>query len=615
MITRNIGKLIRGKVTPFQIVGACALGAMLGFIPGFTNGAGLTVALAFLLIVLNANLFAATVVGLGAKLLSLVLLPASFAVGEFLLDGPTRPLFKAAINAPGLALFGFEHYATTGGVLLGLLFGLGAGFGLTALVMMLRRRLAALEAGSERFNKVTGKWWFRAPAFIFIGGKSKNYEALLQKKVGLPVRPLGIVFVALLGVLLYVGRMFLADEMVLTALHNGLERANGATVDIKDAKLDLRQGRLTVTGLAMADPSALDTDLFRATEIVADIRGKDLWRKRLAVDLITVRDGLEGAKRDRPGHLVGPRITPEPPPPPQGDEKTIEDYIKEAQVWKERLAQARRWLDKVKGPSQPGTAAKETLRQRLEREAREKGYAQVVASHLIDQAPTLFIAEVSALGVKTARLRDEVLDITGKNLSTQPWLVETGPSVRVESRSGKIGGALSMAGKAVPGMDPGSDRLSLKYLGMQTDAVAAHLVLIKGEKPVQGGTMDIALDSALSRQAGWSIEAPLNVTLHDTRITLPGVGSENVKLFSLPIGLRGPIDNPRVLVDGKKLANALAAAGATELAAKARGGAEKAIGKVTDKAQKDIEKKIGDKVGDKLGIPLELPGLKKKKDK
>jgi hypothetical protein len=37
MIMRKIGKIILGKVTPFQIIAACMLGAMIGFLPGFSQ--------------------------------------------------------------------------------------------------------------------------------------------------------------------------------------------------------------------------------------------------------------------------------------------------------------------------------------------------------------------------------------------------------------------------------------------------------------------------------------------------------------------------------------------------------------------------------------------------
>jgi hypothetical protein len=44
MITRTVGRILRGKATPFQLFTACVLGAMLGFIPGFAQAPGLMIA-------------------------------------------------------------------------------------------------------------------------------------------------------------------------------------------------------------------------------------------------------------------------------------------------------------------------------------------------------------------------------------------------------------------------------------------------------------------------------------------------------------------------------------------------------------------------------------------
>src|SRR5690606_33374978 len=130
-LIRKIGALLRGKATPFQITAGCVLGAMLGFMPGFSHAPGLIVVLTFALVVINGNLLLAGLVGLAAKLLSLALMPVSFHLGRFLLDGPTEGLFKALINAPVFALFGFESYVATGGLLLGGIIGLIAGMLIT----------------------------------------------------------------------------------------------------------------------------------------------------------------------------------------------------------------------------------------------------------------------------------------------------------------------------------------------------------------------------------------------------------------------------------------------------------------------------------------------------
>ena len=69
---------------------ACVLGALIGFLPGWAQAPGLMLLSMFLLIILNANLLLAGLVGLGARLLSLAAAPLLFKIGRLLLDGPTN---------------------------------------------------------------------------------------------------------------------------------------------------------------------------------------------------------------------------------------------------------------------------------------------------------------------------------------------------------------------------------------------------------------------------------------------------------------------------------------------------------------------------------------------
>ena len=69
-----------------------------------------------LVLVLNANLGVFGLVTLLAKALSLVLLPVSYRIGVFLLDGPLQGLFRALVNGRVFAWFGLDYYATVGGL-------------------------------------------------------------------------------------------------------------------------------------------------------------------------------------------------------------------------------------------------------------------------------------------------------------------------------------------------------------------------------------------------------------------------------------------------------------------------------------------------------------------
>jgi len=599
IITRTLGKFLRGTVTPFQIWAACLLGSMLGFMPGFAQAPGLILVLLLTLAILNANLGLAGLVGLGAKLLSLLLTPVSFSVGRFLLDGPTEGLARTAINAPVLALFGFDYYVTTGGLVLGLVTGVISGWGISSLITTYRRKMGAMEEGSEKFKRFTGKKWVKILTFLLVGGNKgkKTYNEILAKKVGNPIRMLGVVLAVLLVALLFLAQMFLAGPIVTMALQDGLEKANGATVDVGEAELNLKENRLIVSDLAMADPNQLDTDLFRAARLEADVSGADLLRKRLRLDRVEITDGSQGEKRLAPGRLVGKPPEPQPAPEVSGDEKTLEDYIKEAKLWKERLAKGREWLEKISGPSTEQTAgeAEESLRERLEREIREKGYRRVRATHLVAGAPTLVIGELVANKVRVSALDGEQCDVTCRNLSTHPGLLGEPPEVDVRTDSKRFG--LQLLGGGL-GSGAGTNLIDFFYNGLPVDQIADELK-VAGQQPLSGGTMDVAAKGDWRRMGALVVDLPLQVTLHNTTVTVPGGQATQVENLPLAIGVTGPLDNPKIKLDDAGMTKALANAGVSVL---------------KQKAGEEISKQLGDKVpGEAKGLLNSFLGGKEKK--
>ncbi|MCF3649899.1 hypothetical protein [Synoicihabitans lomoniglobus] len=552
IITRKIGSILRGKATPFQLMVGCTLGALLGFLPGFMTAPGLTLALALLLVLLNANLFLAAVAGALAKLVSLALLPVSFAIGRLLLEGPTEGLFRAMVNTPGLALLGVENYAATGGLVMGLVVGLILGWLVVRGVTTFRHRMANASEHSEKFQKWNNRAWVRWSVFLLAGGglKDPDYAALAAKKVGNPIRPLGAAFVILSLVLTVTVLKFFAPTIITTALRDGLERANGATVDIATADLDLGAGRLVVTGLAVTDPNNLDTNLLAAERLEADISGTDLLRKRLTIDRIV----MQGATLSQARRVPGRRVSTAPDADGEGiklpDTGTIEDYVANAKLWRQRLAQAKSWLDRFSGSTPPGESTEigaeggteDTWSERLQRIAAERGYAEVTADHLIADSPTLLVSDLEADNVKAAWLPEETLAIHARNLSTQPWLVDAPASVEITS-SGNTAGLTVQAGS--------TSRLAAHYRGVPAATISDALKRDSAEPLLDGGTVDLAFDGTYSAIDG-TIDWPLDVTLHHTTARIAGraVPLDN---FTLPIGLTGALDSPRIKLDQNQL--------------------------------------------------------------
>jgi hypothetical protein len=579
MILRNIGRALLGKATPFQIHAGCLIGGALGFTADLERAPGLTVALIVLLLTLNTNIWLATVVALGGVAVNVVLLPASFHVGRLLLDGPARGLFETAINAPVLALFGFEYYSIAGGLLLGLLFGLAAGLGLTAVVRRTRAAFLGLDAGSEKFRAITSKRSVRIASWLLLGATPSReaYEKLAAKRVGNPVRIWGAALASAIVVAIFVLASFLAGPFLASMLQAGLERANGATVDLKGATIDLASSRVSLDGLAMADPNALSTDIFRTVKVEANLAGADLLRRRLRFDRIVVDVAASGVARETPG-----RRTDTAPAPQEGGEapaegyETIDDYLNEARVWRDRLAQLRSWLEKIAPSDKP--PKDEKLEEKLRRQIRERGYAWASADHLVRGAPTLLISELRIERLQALQVGGKQLNIVGTNLSTHPHLSPGPPHLTVRAADDTI---LFEVG---PGM-----ALSCAIRGIQGDAIGGALKAA----PVSGGTVDLAAKGRWEGAGTGGVDLALDAVLLGTTLKVPGSGEpRRIERLQLPLAVKGTLDDPRVLLRDEDLAKALVAAGQKELASKITDEAGKRLG---DDAKKALEGLLGGK--------------------
>lgn len=600
---KKIAKILRGGATPAQLMVSCVVGSALGFMPGLVQAPGLILVLVLALVVMNVNVTLALAIAGGAKILSLLVLPLSFAAGRALLDGPTQALFKTMINAPILALFGFEYYVTTGGLLIGVVVGVIAGVALIRLVRGVRVTMSSLEEGSDLYQQWMEKWWVKLLLKVFVGkGAKESYTELLNKK-GKLIRPVGLAVCVLVVVSLVGVQLFFSGPFIASALRRGLEEANGATVDLAGADIDLAAGRMTLTGLAMADPNDLTKDLFRAEKIEADVSAASLLRKQLRLDKVVIIDAAYGASRSTPGRLIGNKPAPVSPVPAQQGEKTLADYLQDPGQWQQRLTQARQWIETLSGPDNPSGSEKETvtpgesLRERLEREARALGYARVVASHLIVGAPTLVIDQLDAENIKTDYPPNETLEIHANFLSTQPALLKNAPKIGLTSSAATLLLSLDLAGVSASG---GDNIVDFTCTGLDVDEIAGNLG--KGTRPIASGTMDVAMKGAIRVSGGTYMDLVMQATLHNTTVAISGAGSAPVDEITIPLGLRGPIDNPRIRLDDTKLADALVAAGAGVLAKEVRGRTDDLIKDAVSDI--DLDKNLG-------GMKLDniLPGM------
>ncbi len=616
---RDIVGLLRGKATPLQVFLACLLGALIGFVPSFSTSGGLLVAYVLLLLVLNANIGLCLLVAGFAKLLALLAMPVSFSIGRVLLEGPSEGLFRSAVNAPVLAWFGLEYYATTGGLVLGLVTGLVVGGFLSKTLSAFRTRMAKVEEKSEKFTKVSTTWWSRSLLWVLVGsghGK-KTYSDVASQKHSSPIRLAGVVVVVVLLGVLFLAPTLMSGPFLGGAAKSGLETWNGATVDVDAVDLDLAAGTLSVSGLAMADPNALGTDLFRALSLEADLGTEDLLRRKLSIDRLVIVDGATGARRTSPGSLVGPAPEPDLGPTAeevaQGDSKSLEDYLADAELWKNRLAQVREWLDTLSSGEGVEQETEESFEERLAREVAAKGYAAVSARHLLTDAPTLLIREIIAGGVRSEQMPGELLDIRLANVSTQPSLVDQPARMSIVAQSGRLDVDVGLGGASA---EPADNTLKFILKGVASETVAGSLQ-VDGKPALSKGTLDFSLNGTWIGGRVGELDLPLDVTLHGVTVALPS-GARKLDGLTLPFGLRGPLDNPRISFDDDAMADALLAGVKAELTAevdKKKAELEAKKDEKLDEVKDELDDKIGDALGGLFGDDKDDEEKKKKKAK
>ncbi len=567
-LLRKIGKVLRGAATPFQIHLACLFGAMLGFVPSFTRAPATVIGLTLLLFIFNANLAVAGLIGLAAKLASLALMGVSFGVGRWLLDGPPSAFFRDLINAPVFAYCGLEWYACSGGLVLGLLFGIVSGFAVSLPMQRFRATMTRVEEKSSFYQRNKGNPLVRFLFWVLFGPRHQwdSYQKLIGKRFGNPVRIAGIVVAVAVIAGIWYGAGKFSGPMLRESLRGGLESANGATVDLGRLELDLDNNRIALHDLAIADSEELTQDLFRAAHLEGDLSGSELLSRRLKIDRLVVSEARHGALRATPATRTAPPVEPSPPEPttdPAAD-KTIDQWLEQGEVWEKRLKQAKEWLAKIKRPA--SAEDKETLRERLEREAREKGWGNVAANHLITGAPLVQIGELVVEGIVSDSL-GTLIDLHIENLSSNPSLVDGAPRVTLKTRDGRYSFDASLAGEA---RVPGQSFLDVQIANLPTELITAPLAARTGVKPLEGGTLQTGF------RLGWDAlhEPTFNqafaVTVKDSTLNLGQLGATAVKELAIPLVVRGALDNPRVRVELDGLADSLLKGGFAQFGQKVK---------------------------------------------
>jgi uncharacterized protein (TIGR03546 family) len=628
---RRFFKTMLGVATPMQILLACLIGSMLGFLPVPGPGLAASIVLVFLLLVLNANIFLAGLVTFGTKIVSLAAAPLVFEVGRFLIDGPTQPIARLLANGPITAWLGFDAYLVTGGLAVGAVSGLLIGVIVGRLVRDIRRTLGRLEGESDLVAFLAQRRITKIAAWILFGGIPKGGFSAMADRRGSPIRITGVVVVVLLAGLLAITAWLASGDLARGMLERELTRMNGATVEVGAVEIDWLQGRTRILGLAACDPSDLDRNLLEAGELAAGLDLGAVLRRRLVIDLVRVEDARSDVARDTPGRLhvdsdpakadeTEDSSATEEEAPPAGTD--LESYLRTAKVWRERLEQISRVIDDLAdripestgGDDEPDaedsdateSGTTDSLEAWLRREVDRLGYAGVRATHLIDTAPTLLVRKIEATGVRRAGDGPfgDLFDIVISSFSTQPTLVDEPPRLELAARNESLRVDVSLGGLSRVATE---NRFEFTVRDLPAGLIVNQLVAAD-PPPFAGGSIDASTIGAFRLRPEVRIIAPLDVVLRDATIH---IGGESATIRELPvrIDVLGRLDDPSIMIDDRRLADALRDAGAEALASRAREEADKQIDRGLDRLETEtgirlpdeLQEGIGEAIGKGLG--------------
>lgn len=565
MITRKIGKFLRGKATPFQIISATLLGALLAATPGFTQ-APLLVALLFVcLVVLNANLFVGGISFLIAKLVYWMALPVYFSLGIWLAEGPLRPVLTLLVNAPVLAWFGFEYYVVVPALLAQGVLGIMGGLFISRGLRGFRRKMATLEGGSEAYRRYTGKLWVRVLGWLFMGGlKGKDsWEALsANKSGGLPIRPLGIVFVLGLSVLGFVGLKILDESIVTQYVREAVEQINGATVDLASVQIDLSRNRITLAGLALADPEDLSRNRFAADTLVAELSGISLLAKKAVIDQIEVDGARVGSERRLPGQRMRPREKVEVDAAAATMDLNIIGYLKDAGKWQERFASFKKVYDQLAPYIKPEQSTADepeaesqhmNWRGQLAERARQSGYASIAAESLVARSPRILVRRLKIDPIRVES-KDLSFKLQATNLSSHPLLVAERGTIRLLQSDDNLELEVQL---------PSAEQPSISTLRVQQQQISIDALRAEtdGKLPFSGGTLSVEGQGVVD--AGY-LDLPIQVVARNTAVLAAG---RSVKLKELPLQVRlyGPLEQPRIALPKDALEDVLIESGKQQI--------------------------------------------------
>lgn len=575
MVGHSIKQFLRGGVSTPHIVVSTWLGACLAGVVSASNSLGLLLFVLILASIVRVNWGVLAIATLVAKTAFWLGSGMVFASGQWLLTGPLAEMWMNLACLPLVAWFGLEYPVVSGALLWTLPLTLVLSVFLAFCLRWMRRGASSVEANSayQSFvSKPIGRWVLK---FILGISASEGVSAALAKNTDF-WRWKGTALASALVVIAGVFGNQWVNSNAKELLSSALSTTNGATVDIEQAEFNLWHGRLNLQGLQVADSDDLDTNILTADTLSVTISWGDILRKQLHVDEVIIHQAQSGTQRARRGELMRSVI----PSPDVGDidAETVEDYLKQGKIWKERLAQIKEWLDQWESSEQatqpvPSDSGYEAW---LDEQIQSSGYASIVSEALARRYWQTIVNRVYVDALEANWLESETLVLEMTSLSSAPAQTALVPRLQVTSASDNV--ALDVSLDAL--LNSGTNSSVQGYFNnIDYQAIKSQLNNSFANK-VEQGIVNINLSGDFHHSAAGALDILLAAQLTNARLNIKGEQLD-VERLDIPVSVQGAFANPSIRVDKSVLESQLK-------------------NLLKDAVKSKAESKLKDKVQDKL---------------
>ena len=570
-IFNKIKSTIFSKITPDQLLLTAVLAFVFGFIPGIAYSPLLFIGVLFLVIILRINIGVFVFIALIAKALSYILQGVSFAVGTFLLDGFTQPLFKNLVNTPVVAYVGFDYYLVTGAFVVAIVLGLIFGIIIAKIYKKIVAKMAAVQSGTELYNKITKNFFVKIAGWIFLGKNiaKVDWVEMQNRKFRQPFRLTGVVLVALIVTALIYSPKLLETLMVSNIIKQQLTKANGATVDYQSLNLDLTNAKIEIIGLGVADPNDLNKDRFYAQSVSASINTSNLLTRQITLKDVVITGVALDKQRTTKAELyintkslvpqqskissevvkqqaietvgkVGEKLQ-------QVDFQKLKENTKQAKDIANDIKQMAEFLSNFSSKNyKTGGQAVQGITPKAE--AKVYGYANIINETLREKYPNFVIQNMDIKGYENV---ETLYDANVTNISTNPQLLGLPTTIVVKSTNNN-----NVDVNVVITNKPNVDN-TVKF-NLQNIAGNA----IKGLN-VEGVGLD-AQSLTVSGQGTWQFNGitnivfniPLQLDFNNVSVSLNQF-KQNVSKLTLKGAISGDLNNISFAVDISSLQNLL----------------------------------------------------------